>query len=229
MGFWNLFQIRILKMKPIITLILLATSLLSFAQTYVDTYDPDDQKVKSLLSNDNDINGFGGSDLKVGEFFGERGLLVGAYGGLLIDRRYLFGLAGYGIVTNIQFEGTIPDANETKTLTLHGGYGGIIFGPTIAPSELIHLSIPIVFGAGAFEIVDEDFFSSLLSDTEFVIENSIFFLVEPGLQVEFNISQSFRMGIGATYRYISGTDLINLSDEDVSGFAGILSFRFGRF
>ena len=199
------------------------------AQKYIDTYDPDDDKIKSLLGKENDLNGFGALDLKVGDFVGERALLMGAYGGFIINRKYLFGVAGYGLLTNVEFDGNVPGDFEIKPLNLHGGYGGMLIGLTIAPRELIHISMPIVLGAGSVEVSDKDFFVNNPADSEFTVENSAFFIVEPGLELEFNITKYFRVGAGATYRHIAGTELVNISDEDLRGFSGMLSFRFGRF
>lgn len=216
-------------MKYLISILLIFGYASSFCQRYMDTNDPKDEEVKSLLSQKNDLNAFGAADLKVGDFKGERGLLVGAYGGFVINRRYLFGVAGYGLVTNVEFEGLVPGATETKNLNLHGGYGGILIGGMIAHKELIHISIPIVLGAGSFEVVDKDFFINNPADSEFTIENTVFFVAEPGIELEFNITKYFRLGAGATYRYISGTELENVRDEDVSGTTAMISFRFGRF
>ena len=216
-------------MKKLLIISGLFCSLVSSAQKYVDTNDPKDEEVKSLLSRNNDLNAFGALDLKVGDFVSERALLVGAYGGFIINRRYLFGIAGYGLVTNLEFEGTVPGQTEPKNLNLHGGYGGILIGGTIAPRELIHISFPLVLGAGSLEVVDKDFFTNNPADSEFTIENSVFFIAEPGIEIEFNITKYFRLGAGATYRYISGLELENVKDADVSGTTAIISFRFGRF
>lgn len=199
------------------------------AQQYVDTYDRDDDKIKSLLGKENDLNGFGALDLKVGDFKGERALLMGAYGGFIINRRYLFGLAGYGLVTDVQFEGTVPGEAITKPLNLHGGYGGVLIGLTIAPRELIHISIPVILGAGSVEVSDEDFFVNNPADSEFTVESSAFFIVEPGIELEFNITNYFRIGTGVTYRHFAGTELANVVDDDLRGISGLISFRFGRF
>ncbi|WP_425390013.1 hypothetical protein [Ekhidna sp.] len=216
-----------MKLLSYLALIVLAFS--SMSQKYIDTHDPDDEEIKSLLSKQNDLNAFGAGDLKVGDLMGERALLVGAYGGFIINRRYLFGVAGYGIVTNVEFDGLVQGQTEEKKLNLHGGYGGIIIGWTIAHKELVHLSIPIVLGAGSFEVDDKDFFVNNPADSEFTIENSVFFIAEPGIEAEFNITKYFRLGAGVTYRYISGTELANVKDEDVTGTTAMISFRFGRF
>ncbi len=216
-------------MKQLLYIALILLSITSLGQKYMDTNDPKDQEVKSLLSKNNDLNAFGALDIKVGDLMSERGLLVGAYGGFIINRRYLFGVAGYGLVTNVEFEGLVPGQSTPKQLNLHGGYGGIMIGGTIAPRELIHISIPIVLGAGSLEVVDKDFFTSNPADSEFTVENSVFFVAEPGIEVEFNITKYFRLGAGMTYRYISGTELENVKDEDISGTTAMISFRFGRF
>lgn len=210
-------------------LLVLAIANQAFGQRYMDTNDPNNEEVKSLLSTKNDLNAFGAGDLKVSDFKEERALLVGAYGGFIINRRYLFGVAGYGLVTKVEFDGVIPGEAEPKNLTLHGGYGGVLIGGTIAHKELIHISIPIVLGAGSFEVVDRDFFVNNPADSEFTVENSVFFVAEPGVELEFNITKYFRLGAGMTYRYISGTELENVKDEDVSGTTAMISFRFGRF
>ncbi len=216
-------------MRKALYVTFLAISFNTFSQKYIDTNDPNNDEVKSLLSKGNDLNAFGAVDLKVGSFVDERGLLAGAYGGFIINRRYLFGVAGYGLVTNVEFEGMVPNDPEPRKLNLHGGYGGVLIGTTIAHKELVHISMPIVFGVGSFEVVDKNYFGSNVADSEFTIENSIFFVVEPGIQLEFNITKYFRIAAGVTYRYVSGTELANVSDDDVTGTSGILSFRFGRF
>ncbi|MEP1034474.1 hypothetical protein [Ekhidna sp.] len=216
-------------MKKLLYSICILCSMVSFSQKYIDTNDPKDEEVKSLLSKNNDLNAFGALDIKVSDLMSERGLLVGAYGGFIINRRYLFGVAGYGLVTNVEFEGLVPGQTTPKQLNLQGGYGGIMIGGTIAPRELIHISIPIILGAGSLEVVDKDFFTNNPADSEFTVENTVFFIAEPGLEVEFNITKYFRLGAGMTYRYISGTELENVKDEDISGTTAMISFRFGRF
>lgn len=223
----NMFFDRVRQTIYIILILCLVCP--TFGQRYLDTNNPKDEEVKSLLSKQNDLNAFGALDLKISDLKSERSLLVGAYGGFIINRRYLFGVAGYGIVTNVEFEGIVPGEPNPKQLHLHGGYGGIIIGGTIAPKELVHISFPIVLGAGSIEVVDKDFFINNPADSEFTIENSVFFVAEPGIEVEFNITKYFRLGAGATYRYISGLELDNVKDDDISGTTAILSFRFGRF
>ena len=100
-------------MRSIITIILLATGTICFAQRYVDTYDPKDEEVKSLLGRGNELNGFGGADLKITDLVGEKGLIAGGYGGALVNRRYMIGVAGYGITTELDMF-SMPEVSKAQ-------------------------------------------------------------------------------------------------------------------
>ena len=214
-------------MKYLFSALLLVFTYSLLAQRYMDTHDPKDQEIKSLLSRENDLNGFGGADLKVTDIFKERALIVGGYGGVLINRNYMLGIAGYGIATNPEFDGILQDGSEKK-LTIHGGYGGLLIGATILGKEVVHLSIPVVLGAGSVQVTDEDFFQNS-TDTDFTIESSTFFVVEPAAELEFNITRTIRLAAGASYRYIRAVELDNLTDDNLTDWTGMLSLRFGRF
>jgi hypothetical protein len=98
----------------------------------------------------------------------------------------------------------------------------------IAPEKMIHLSIPVLLGAGGVEVSDENFFLSS-SDSDYSIERSAFFVVEPGLDLEVNITKVLRLAVGASYRWVTGTDLSTLTDNDLTNWSGNFSIRFGGF
>ncbi len=198
----------------------------AFGQRYEDVNDPDE--IKSLLSTENDIQGFGGLDVKITDLMDERSVLTGAYGGVIINRTYLLGLGAYGITTRPSFDGAIPGLADTTRLRLYGGYGGVLIGGTILAKEVVHLSVPLFLGAGNLEVSDDDFFQGI-GDADFTVESSVFFVVEPGLQLEFNITSYLRIAAGASYRWVQGLELLNVEDEDMTGISGILSIRLGRF
>ena len=221
-------------MKQIVTTALVLGLFSVTAQQYIDTNDP--REIKSLLSRENDLNGFGGVDIKITDLMNERSMIIGGYGGVLVNRRFLLGIAGYGIATNPEIEGQLPQGllldttlNQlNRKLTINGGYAGVLLGGIIFTREIVHLSIPIVIGAGEIQISDEDFFQNS-SDTDYTIESSTFFTVEPSAQLEFNITPIFRIAVGASYRWIQGLKLDNLENDDLISWTGTLSLRFGRF
>ncbi len=181
------------------------------------------EEIKALFSKENEIKGFGGVDFNVTDLYKERSLLLGAYGGAIINRHVMFGLAGYGIATENQFQGA-----SNAMLNIEGGYGGLYLGGIIFPNEVVHLTIPVLFGAGTFHIVDKQYFPGAF-DKEYVLESTAFFVVQPSAQLEVNITQFLRLGVGATYRLIRGSDLRNISDDELTNWGGVCSIRLGRF
>ena len=198
------------------------------AQQYVDSHDPDE--IKSLISKSSETFGFGGADLRIGNVAGNRSLIMGGSGGVIVNRTYFLGLAGYGLITDNEIDGLIPTATTPveKKLDIYGGYGGMVFGFTLWTREPVHLHFPFLVGAGAFEVVDNNFFNNNF-DTDFSIERSAFFIGEPGAQLEFNITEHFRIGAGVSYRFVKGLDMVNLEDEDLTGLSTNISVRFGQF
>ncbi len=198
------------------------------AQVYVDSHNPDE--IKSLIGKSSETYGYGSADLKIGDIAGNRSLIVGGSGGVIVNRTYFLGLAGYGLITDNEVDGLIPTASTPveKKLDIYGGYGGMVFGFTLWTREPVHLHFPFLVGAGAFEVVDNNFFNNNF-DTDFSIERSAFFIGEPGAQIEFNITENFRLGAGVSYRLVKGLEMVNLEDEDLTGLSTNISVRFGKF
>lgn len=114
------------------------------------------------------------------------------------------------------------------------GYGGLILEGIIASNKLVHLTVGSLIGAGAvtygyqwshsWDWWDHD-------DWEYGHRwnPDVFFVVEPEVNLILNVARFFRIGIGASYRYITETNREWISDGDLSGFSGVLTFKFGVF
>lgn len=206
-----------------LTLSLLMSGLV--AQQYMDTNDP--REIKSLLNKNNQLNGFGGVDVRVTELSGKRTVLTGGYGGVLVNHNYQLGVAAYGIVTPPMIDGSWMDGTP-RELEIYGGYAGMIIGGILLSKEVIHINFPILLGAGHLQVSDPNFFAGD-PDSDFTIEQSAFYVIEPTAQIEFNITKSFRLAAGASYRLVEGLDLSNVVNDDLVGWSGVVSLRFGRF
>lgn len=212
----------------LITIVLL-TGLLgtpAFAQDdeEFERRDRNRDQIKSIFSKDTRISGFGAFDIKLTEIKGETTLLTGGHGGVLLNKNIIIGGGGYGIATDNSFTGV----NPATTLNVYGGYGGLLIGGIIKPREIVHITIPVLIGAGGVEITDRNFFLGF-ADNEQTIESSAFFVVEPGIQIELNVTRFFRIGLGGSYRFVEGIDLVNFRDGDMIGYNGEISFSFGGF
>ncbi|MEM8893252.1 MAG: hypothetical protein AAGC88_01665 [Bacteroidota bacterium] len=214
---------RLYTLATVILFIVLPES--AHCQRYVDNDEV--AEVKSLLNRENDLSGFGSIDFKITELVDSRAMILGARAGLVVNRRFLFGLAGYGIATNLEFDGN-PDSGQIRPLQLYGGYAGMLLGGMIAPQKMIHFSFPVLLGAGGVEVSDENFFPRP-SDSDYSIERSAFFVIEPGVELEINVTRVLRLAVGGSYRWVSGSDLSTLSDNDLTNWAGNFAIRFGGF
>lgn len=57
----------------------------------------------------------------------------------------------------------------------------------------------------------------------------LFFVVEPGANVDINVTSFFRLGIGASYTFVSGVSFEGLRNSDFIGASGVITFKFGKF
>ena len=183
-----------------------------------------DSDIKYIFKNNTDLKGFGTIEMKLSDILNETGLLIGGNGGVTVNKYFLFGAGGYGIVTKT----TVPGTNPDEPLRLYGGYGGLMIGFNLFPREVVHLSFPILIGAGNIDIVDENFFSNSF-DQDFTVERSAFFVAEPGVLLEINVTSFFHLGLGASYRYIDGLNMANINSSDLTDWSGNVSFKFGGY
>ena len=207
-------------MKKIITIVMLqAVTLAASAQ---------DDDVKTLFSKDSEIRGFGAFDMKLTDFHDEKALFLGGYGGVILNKHFMFGGGGYGLTTKNDFE-VAGENGTTQKLNLYGGYGGLMLGYIIAPKEVIHISFPVLIGAGGVEVTDDS--RPVVDDQRATIERSAFFVVEPTLEIEMNVARFLRIAIGGGYRFIQGVDLDvnNISNDDLSSWTAGISFKAGKF
>ena len=104
----------------------------------------------------------------------------------------------------------------------------MMLGLILAPREIVHITVPLFIGAGSFSAVNEQLdFNNFVSNV--TLETSSFAVVEPGLELELNVSKNVRLNFGASYRLIQGSNLRGVTDSDLSGFAGNVTVKIGKF
>ena len=197
---------------------------LSFLLICILAFGQEENGMKTMISKGTQINGFGSFDMKYTNLIDRPSLIIGAQGGVLLDHHFYVGGAGYGLATNVQFESN----QDGETYNLKGGYAGVMLGGVIAPSSIVHLYIPVLVGAGSFDVSDPDYNLGGFP-REITIESSAFFVIEPGLQLDINIARFFRLGLGGSWRFVEGSEFNLVNNDDLSNWAAEISFRFGRF
>jgi hypothetical protein len=171
--------------------------------------------------------GFGGPVLKVGSVDDRTALFVGGRGGWVINRTFVIGGGGYGLIPlHSTGVGTQPDT------TIDFGYGGLELEVILASTSVIHGSVLAHVGAGGFS-VRRSFQDDMMDDDDRTLYSTAVFVFEPAVNVEVNLLPWLRFAAGGGYRFVSGIDAtINGKTYDnstVSGPFGVATVKFGIY
>ncbi len=200
------------------TIALLLTGLLSF---------PLLAEQQTLFGDNLEIGGFGGPTIKLTTLSGSSGILVGGRGGAIINSKFTIGGGGYGLTNKINL-GHFSDYRDE--LSLQMGYGGAEIGYIHKSDDLIHFTAYCLIAGGGISIGEDNGENTYNNQSDWYnVENDGFFVLEPTASVELNVTKAFRIEVGAGYRYVNGLDNIFISNEDISGLSGVITFKFGRY
>jgi len=159
---------------------------------------------KTILSDISHISGFGGPIMGFTNISGKFGHMIGGGGGIVLDDFY-FGGYGTGL---------------TNLSDIEFGHGGLWTGYTFMGNKAIHPSLFAQIGWGRI-LLDGAPGPGINSDNVFVFS--------PVLELELNLTQFFRLGIGGQYRFVTGVGLSGYDNNDFSGPGASLTFKFGWF
>ncbi len=175
---------------------------------------------------------FGPGKITVGGYFSpvvryssvndKSAVLVGGRGGIILNHVLSIGFGGYGLVNNIDAEFRGPFGERYMEF----GYGGLDLEYVFKPQELVHLSIHTLIGAGGVVHSSRNWGDDFDFNRE---TGDAFFVFEPGVNVDLNVTTFFRLSLGGTYRFVSGVNHGTTTNEGLSGASAMLSFRFGKF
>jgi len=197
--------------------------LLSFV--FLISYAQDKEQMKTLFGGENiSHGGYGAVNLYYSQIDHKDAILIGAEGGWIINHKLTLGLAGFGFINDIYFN----NINDNKRFYLAGGYGGLLIAPIIMPQRPVHVSIPIIIGAGGIAYTSNNDWSRDRDKWE-TYDSDAFFIIEPGVNIELNLISFIRLSIGGKYRITSNINLKNFDSHVLNGFSVGMSLKFGKF
>jgi len=181
---------------------------------------------RTLLDVENiEHGGYGAFVTKVTTINGEGAILMGGRGGWIINHVFALGGGGYGLVNNVHSRTLGPWGERFVSL----GYGGLDVEAIINSDDPVHFSVHSLIGAGSVGFrndLNDGWYSDGYNNDHHI---DGFFVAEPGINLDLNVTRWFRVSAGASYRYISGVTSGAANNADLSGPSGMLSFRFGKF
>jgi hypothetical protein len=116
---------------------------------------------------------------------------------------------------------------------LAGGYGGFIIEPIIMGRWPIHISFPVLIGAGGVALTsyNEDLFSQYGDRYDVYLEEAVaFFVAEPGVELELNLVRWMRLAFFGNYRYT--TNLIStgsINENALNTWSAGITLKVGKF
>ena len=164
------------------------------------------QEEATLVAGDFHSGGFGAPVVKFSDVGGDFAVFVGGRGGWIINHTFVLGGGGYGLASNL---GEFPFEREIEF-----GYGGLELEYINRSNKVVHFSIYTLIGGGGVVL--------LFDRTDSV------FVLEPAINLMFNVTKFFRIGAGGGYRLVAGADQ-DLSNGDLSAPVGVLTLKFGSF
>lgn len=201
--------------KTLLTSLIMLIGISLFSQN-------NDDEIKTIFNNGRTSHGaYGALSINYSQIDGKDAFLVGARGAWLINHSIGIGLAGYGFINDIDTYDSFN--NSDSDLDLVGGYGGLLIEPILFPKSPIHISLPIVIGAGGITYTDNFRWDHHNYETD------AFFVIEPGIEIEFNVIRFMRIAAGAYYRHTSDIELEGTDKDVLNGFSTGITLKFGKF
>lgn len=195
-----------------------------------------EEPLRTLIGGQDDLHhgGWGAPTTHYTRVMDKDALLVGLRGGWLINHRVTIGLAGQGLVTpiaNPAYDAYLVEHGELlqPKSTFYMGYGGLLIEPIIAYASPVHVSLPLIIGAGGCGYGYKSRYTEQVHDFDYREDMQAFFVVEPGVELEMNLIPLVRLGVGASYRYTTDIDLPETSADALRGFNAGVSIKIGRF
>lgn len=181
------------------------------------------ETTQTLFSSEVRHGGFGSLIYGVSTLNGQAVYLRGTRGAWIINlspqHTLHLGLAGYRTRPDVDPAAWVnTDIQEPEMRT---DYGGFEVEYVNRSYKLIHMGAQMLIGSGEIRYEDRD--------PELENTRDSYFVMQPGINTFLNLTSWFRISGGVYYRYAANVNLQGTGDVDVSGLAGILGLRFGKF
>jgi hypothetical protein len=218
-------------MKKILLInLMLLSGILTFAQVDDEVMQEevrqDDIKTLFHKGRGGSIGGYGELSILYNQIDNRDAFVFGARAGVLMGHMMTVGLCGSGFFNDPQYYSGI-----TEKISIAGGYGGLFFEPILLPRFPVHVAIPVTIGVGGVAFARMYNYDEY--DDYYPEESDAYFVIEPGIEVELNITKFFRFSIGGYYRYTTDVDMMigtqSVPKDILQGFSGGVNFKFGKF
>jgi hypothetical protein len=217
---------RIGSIISAIALFSMSVSAADISQTPVNSMAQPNESLRTLCDGKLNFGGFGGPVLSFTRVKGEMGVLMGGRGACIINHHFTLGGGGYGLANFIRVQ---DDLTGTKRY-LQMGYGGPEVGYIFYPANVANVSANVLIGGGAasrqYGVMRAQ---APANSQDPAFDIFPFYVVEPAVFANLNVTRILRVSLGVKYRYVDGLEADWISNKDLRGFAGSIAVMFGKF
>ena len=176
------------------------------------------------------VRGYGALTNKFTTIRGDYANLVGVYGGVYINHKFMIGVGGAAMTNRLD----VPlqySTDPLRDLNYEYGQFGLVTEYVIGSNKAFHVAFNLFSGAGFTMQNDRDEWD----DDEFdwnddkTHDTNWFFVAEPGVQFEINVFKWMRFSPGISYRAAFASDGLGMRDSDISNISYNATLKFGRF
>tara|TARA_R110002167_G_scaffold54785_12_gene156068 strand:+ start:1561 stop:2229 length:669 start_codon:yes stop_codon:yes gene_type:complete len=162
-----------------------------------------------------------------GEIEGEDSFFTGLKVAYVANQQFEIGFVGTFFYSDQNYVGS----NSVITEDLIGGYGGLHLEPILFSKSKVNLSFPLLIGAGGMGYINDDYREDDFDEDRFEAHAKAFFIVEPGVNVLFNVSRFLQLEAGVKYRV---TSKVNSNDnlypaDRLNGYSAGIGVKVGIF
>jgi len=192
---------------------------------------PEEQKrskrkdIKTLSGSMSHSGGFGALSFRSTSFRGETLVLAGVRGGWIINRTLAFGLEAHGVIPTAKFS----DIDQMGDVVALGGYGGMFMELVFFSNEVVHVTFPVSGGAGWLGYHYDFDGNNPPTQGDNLVDDDVFWYVEPGASLEVNLSRSFRLAFGVSKRFTQDLQLVNTEARDFDQLSYFITLKVGGF
>jgi len=207
--------------------------LLTISTSYGQRVTSNDNQVETLFNRDQNIThgGYAGLEFGYTPVAGRSSFLAGFHTAWIVDHTLEIGINAKGFVTNPLPDLLLDNMNYMYT----GGYGGLHIAANIMGNKPINVSFPILLGAGGISYIRTGY--NGYYDEFYPESHYAYFVVEPGIDLQLNVSRFFRVAAGVSYRYTSDIYLVysDASADPIAdpsmlrGLNASIKLKFGKF
>ena len=189
-------------------------------------------EIQTVFGKGKSIGGYGALSNKFTTIGNSYANMTEVYGGVFINKSFMIGF-GAGATTNYLAVPSEFSIDPNRRMSYEYGQVGLVTEYVRRSDKAIHVAFQLFTGTGftmQYERPDwhrHDW--NYDNYPNYDGDYNVFFVAEPGVQLEVNVFKWMRFSPGISYRASFGSSALGLSDSDLSKLSYNATFKFGKF